>query len=601
MFEEEDDKRPRLLIADDEASIREVLRVSLCESYECVEAASAEEALELLRGEKFDLILSDIQMNGMSGLEMVPHALRRDPDTVVIMISAERAIESAVEAMRAGAFDYVTKPFDLRHVEAAVRRALEHRALREAKRRYEVYLEEMIERRTAEVDHLSHHDALTGLPNRALFEDRLAQALLSAQRSKQRLAILSLNLDRFKLINDTLGPAAGDELLRRVAERVSACVREGDSVARYGSDEFALLLTQVGEAEDVIEISRRVLEAFKQPFRCNGHTLYLTTSAGVSIYPEDGKDAHTLLKNAGAALHRAKWQEGNTCQLYTADLNAKALRRLTLGSYLRQALEREEFEVHYQPQVKVDDFRIVGAEALVRWRHPELGMVSPAEFIPLAEETGLIVPLGEWVLRAACGQIREWHGDGANHLCIAVNLSPRQFRQPDLIGMVERALAETGLDARYLELELTEGSVMTDPRKAAATLRELRLMGIGVAIDDFGTGYSSLSHLKSFPLTTLKIDKAFLSDAVTNPADAAIVGAIVALARSLDLRVKAEGVETEEQLEFLRALECDEAQGYLFGMPLPAQEFARLLPESGRRTTGSLLSFEPRASNGSRA
>lgn len=599
MFEE-DGKRPRLLIADDEAGIREVLRAALCESYECVEASSAEEALELLRREKFDLILSDIQMNGMSGLEMVPHALRHDPDTVVVMLSAELAIESAIEAMRAGAFDYVTKPFDLRHVEAAVRRALEHRALREAKRRYEVYLEEMIDRRTAEVAHLSHHDALTGLPNRVLFEDRLSQALLSAERGKQRLAVLSLDLDRFKNINDTLGPAAGDELLRRVAERVSACVREGDSVARYGSDEFALLLTQVGEAENVIEISRRILEAFKQPFRCDGYTLYLTTSAGVSIYPEDGEDAHTLLKNAGAALHRAKRQEGNVYQLYTADLNAKALRRLTLENYLRQALEREEFEVHYQPQVKVDDFRIVGAEALVRWQHPELGMVSPAEFIPLAEETGLIVQLGEWILRSACEQIREWRGAGASPLRVAVNLSPRQFRQPDLIGMVWRALAGAGLDAHHLELELTESSVMTDPQKAAATLRELRLMGVGVAIDDFGTGYSSLSHLKSFPLTTLKVDKSFLSDAATDPADAAIVRAIVALARSLDLRVKAEGVETGEQLELLRALGCDEAQGYLFSRPLPAQEFARLLPERGRRTARNLLPFAPRISGQSR-
>jgi diguanylate cyclase (GGDEF)-like protein len=571
--------KPRILIADDELQIRELLCELLSRNYVCTGVNSAEQALTLLRAEQFDLVLSDVAMGGLSGLEMVPHVLRIAPETVVIMISGGQQIESAVEALRVGAFDYITKPFDLRHVEAAVRRALEHRALRESKRRYENDLEEMIKQRTAQVDHLSYHDALTGLPNRILFEDRVAQALLSAQRNRRMLAVMLLDLDRFQTANDTLGPMVGDRVLCDVAERLSLCMRPGDSIARLGSDEFALLLTQLESTEDADNLHQKIVAAFRHPFLCGTHELYLTASKGVSFYPLDGTDTHSLLKNAGAALCQAKEQGGDEYQVYTAEMNAGSLKRLALENSLRRALERDEFILHYQPQADIATRKITGVEALVRWQHPELGVVSPAEFIPLAEETGLMVPLGEWVLRTACAQHRRWQQAGFPQLSMSVNLSLRQFRQSNLPGMVEQVIAETGVDPTCLELELTESAVMMNTENAVTTLRKLRALGIRIAIDDFGTGYSSLNYLKNLPIDTLKIDRSFMRDAATNPVDAAIVQAIITLAHSLNLKVKAEGIETQEQLDFLRQLRCDEIQGYLLSRPLPAEAFEQLLSE----------------------
>lgn len=589
--------KPRILIADDEVQIRELLCELLSRTYECKGVNSAEQALTLLRAERFDLVLSDIAMGGLSGLEMVPHVLRIAPETVVIMISGGQQIESAVEALRVGAFDYITKPFDLRHVEAAVRRALDHRALRESKRRYENDLEELIKQRTAQVDHLSYHDALTGLPNRILFEDRVAQALLSAQRNRRMLAVMLLDLDRFQTANDTLGPIVGDRVLCDVAERLSLCVRAGDSIARLGSDEFALLLTQLDSTEDVEHLHQKIVAAFQHPFLCGPHELYLTASKGVSFYPLDGTDTHSLLKNAGAALCQAKEQGGDEYQVYTAEMNAGSLKRLSLENNLRRALERDEFIVHYQPQADLATRKITGVEALVRWQHPDLGVVSPAEFIPLAEETGLMVPLGEWVLRTACAQHRAWQQGGFPELSMSVNLSLRQFRQTNLPGMVEQVIAETGVAPTCLELELTESAVMMNTENAVTTLRKLRALGIRIAIDDFGTGYSSLNYLKNLPIDTLKIDRSFVRDAATNPVDAAIVQAIITLAHSLNLKVKAEGIETQEQLDFLRQLRCDEIQGYLLSRPLPAEALEQLLLEeqesSIMRTISSSVSDAP--------
>jgi diguanylate cyclase (GGDEF)-like protein len=571
------DRKYRILIADDEVQIRDLLCELLSPSYECVGVNSAEQALKLLRAEKFDLILSDIRMSGLSGLEMVPHVLSIAPETVVIMISGGQQIESAIEALRVGAFDYITKPFDLRHVEAAVRRALDHHALRESKRRYENDLEELIKQRTAQVDHLSYHDALTGLPNRILFEDRVAQAILSAQRNKQMLGVMLLDLDRFQTTNDTLGPMVGDRVLCDVAERLTICVRTGDSIARLGSDEFAILLTQLESAEDTDELHQKIVAAFQQPFLCGTHELYLTASKGISFYPLDGTDTHSLLKNAGAALCQAKEQGGDAYQIYRAEMNAGSLKRLALENSMRRALERDEFIVHYQPQADVGTQHITGVEALVRWQHPELGLISPAEFIPLAEETGLMVSLGEWVLRTACAQNKAWQQAGFTKLSMSVNLSLRQFRQTNLTGMVEQVIRETGVDPTCLELELTESAVMMNTESAVTTLRKLQALGIRIAIDDFGTGYSSLNYLKNLPIDTLKIDRSFVRDAATNPVDAAIVQAIITLAHSLNLKVKAEGIETQEQLDFLRLLRCDEIQGYLLSRPLPAEALEQLL------------------------
>lgn len=571
----------RILIVDDEPQVRSVLRESLSEGHVCAEAASAEDALELLRGGQFDLILTDIVMGGMSGLEMLPQVRRLAPDAVVIMISGEQTIGNAIEAMRAGAFDYITKPFDLQQVRIAVGRALDYRALREAKRRYEADLEELVRSRTAELDHISLHDTVTGLSNRVLFEEHLDRALVSAQSGQHLFALIFCDLDRFKQINDTLGYRAGDRLLRSVAERLCACARKDDVLARVGGDEFALLVTRMSGPEDAVEVVSQIHEALKPPVDIDGHELFITASVGISLYPGDGHDSQTLLKNATAARYRAQLQGGAGYHFYTSDMNEKALRRLTLENRLRRAVEREELIVYYQPKVDINANRIVGMEALVRWQSPELGLVSPAEFIPLAEDCGLIVPVGEWVLRTACAQNKLWHDSGLAQLRVAVNLSARQFRQHDLSAKISQILDETGLEPQYLELELTESSIMQSADSAAGTLGELREKGIEISIDDFGTGYSSLGYLKRLPIDTLKIDQSFVREMTTEPDSAAIVQAIIALAHNLNLKVVAEGVETEEQMRFLHLLRCDQAQGYLFSKPLPAEEFEqRLIGES---------------------
>jgi diguanylate cyclase (GGDEF)-like protein/PAS domain S-box-containing protein len=439
------------------------------------------------------------------------------------------------------------------------------------------------------INYLAYYDALTGMPNRTLFENRLPQALSLAERNEQMVAVMLFELDRFDGINDTLGHATGDRLLQGVAQRLVTFVRGSDTVARFSANGFALMSMQIRQSEDAakiaertqqtIEIATDLIEALRPPFNFDGQELYVTARIGIGLYPYDGTDAQTLLKNAAAALQRARQEDGPSYQFYTADMNAKALKRLTLETNLRRALERDEFLLYYQPQVDIATGQMCGLEALVRWQHPKSGLVSPAEFIPLAEETGLIVPLGERVLRKACAQHKSWQQDGIQPRCVSVNLSALQFRQPNLAEVIARVLRDTALDPTYLELELTESSVMKDPERAIQTLCELRDMGIHVAIDDFGAGYSSLSYLKRFPIDRLKIDQSFVREATTDPADAAIIMAIITLAHNLRLKVIAEGVETEEQLRFLRLLRCDEVQGYLFSRPLPAEEIRRLLRE----------------------
>jgi diguanylate cyclase (GGDEF)-like protein len=570
-----------ILIVDDEPVIRNMVRSMLGKSYNCTVAGSAEEALLLLQKEKYALVISDINMGGMSGLEMIPQVRAFAPDTVIMMISGEQTIESAIEAMRVGAFDYIMKPFDFQHVEAAARRALEHHALLAAKRRYENHLEELVRQRTAELNHLAYHDALTGLPNRILFEDRLTQTLILAERNHQAIGMLLLSLDGFKKVHDTLGRAIGDRLLQKVAERLRGSAQKGETVARFEGDEFALLLTQIGgtESEDVVGAIFQINESLKLPFIIDEHELFITVSIGISLYPDDGADAPTLLKNAAAALYGAREQGGDNYQFYTADMNAKAMKRLTLENSLRRALERDEFEVYYQPVLDFNTKKIVGMEALLRWHRPEFGLVQPAEFIPLAEDTGMILPIGEWVLRTACAQSKAWQVAGFAPLSLAVNLSARQFQQQNLVEVVLQILQETGLDAPNLELELTESSIMKNAESAVRTLGELKAMGVKIAIDDFGTGYSSLGYLKRLPIDTLKIDRSFVCDVTTDPDDAALVMAIITLAHNLRLKVVAEGVDSEIQLSFLHLLRCDEWQGYLFSKPLPVKPFQELLSQ----------------------
>ncbi len=572
-----EEQKARVLIIDDEEQIRNLLVTVLGDIYLCRAAGSAEEALTALAGDKFDLVISDIDMGGMSGLELVPRVYSMSPDTVVVMISGNQDIETAIEAMRVGAFDYVTKPLDLRHVEAAVERAVEHCQLLKEKRRYKEERESLIEERAAQVDRLAYYDTVTDLPNRTLFEDRLKQAVAVARSTNRILGILFISIDQFKKVNDTLGHGRGDGLLREFAERLRSCISETDTVARFGNDEFALLETRIEDTNDVVETIGSLSQVLKFSFDLAGHEVFATASVGVSLFPLDGQDSQTLLKNAGAALYKAKTSGGDNYQFYTADMHAMASKRLALETSLRRAIQNEEFLIHYQPRVSVDSFEITGVEALVRWQHPELGLISPSEFIPLAEDTGLIVPIGEWVLRNACLQNKEWQDQGFAPIHMAVNISARQFHEQDVTEMIIRVLDETGLPPECLELELTESSIMKNADFAAEVLNRLKSMGIGISIDDFGTGYSSLASLKRLPIDALKIDQSFVRDATSDPDDAALVMAIVTLAHNLRLKVIAEGVETEEQLRFLQLLRCDEIQGYFFCKPLPAKSLVPLL------------------------
>ncbi|HEV2833821.1 MAG TPA: EAL domain-containing protein [Pyrinomonadaceae bacterium] len=432
------------------------------------------------------------------------------------------------------------------------------------------------------LNHLAYHDALTDLPNQVLFKDRLKQAIAYSRRSDQMHAVLLLNLDRFKTINDSLGYMAGDRLLQSVAERLTSCVRDSDTVARFGGDEFAILLTQISRAQDAANAARAIKEVLDQAFIFDEQEVFISTSIGISMYPHDDRDTAGLLKNAGTALDRAKVQGGNNYQFYTAGGTTRALKQLVLESNLRGALEREEFIVHYQPQVTIPDFHLVGMEALVRWKHPSLGMLYPSEFVQLAEDSGLIIALGDWVMRTACLQNKLWQQKGLAPMRLSVNFSARQFQQPTFMTTVAEILQATNLDPRWLELELTESSIMKEPEQAIEKLHELKLMGIKVAIDDFGTGYSSLNYLKRFPIDTLKIDKTFVSDVCKDPHDTAIVRAIITLGHALDLMVIAEGVETQEQLQYLTSLGCDVVQGFLFSKSLSAHAFDELLVEQRR-------------------
>lgn len=439
-----------------------------------------------------------------------------------------------------------------------------------------------------QLQHLATHDSLTGLPNRALYSDRLEVAILEAQRNQRLVAAMHLNLDRFKTINDTLGHEMGNALLQAVADRLEKKIRDVDTIARLGSDEFALVFTDIAQLDEVSELTQEILHSFRKPFRIGEHELFLTASVGIAVYPLDDLTPDGLLKNAAIALSRSKDTGGNTYQFYTAEMNAKALQHLLLDNALHHALERDELQLYYQPQLNFLTGKVCGMEALLRWKHPELGMISPAEFIPLAEKTGLIVPIGEWVLRTACTQNKAWQTAGLPALPVAVNLSGRQFAELNLAQTITQILKQTGLSPDLLELEITEGTLIQNVQNSIAILHELNSLGIAISIDDFGTGYSSLSYLKRFPINAIKIDQSFVRDIYTDPNDAAIVSAIIAMARSLGMKTIAEGVETNEQLSFLRSHRCDLMQGYYFSKPVTAEVISQMLSEDWSLSFGGM-------------
>ncbi|NVD97801.1 EAL domain-containing protein [Massilia sp. BJB1822] len=552
-----------VLVVDDDRSTRTTLRYILQrDGFRVEEAADGAEALAMLKRCQPDVILMDAVMPVMDGftacarMQEIPGASA----IPVLMITALQDNSSVERAFAAGASDYIPKPIHYAVLSQRVRRIIE--ANRAEKR----------------IRHLAYNDLLTGLPNRTLFFELLAQGIEEAAKREHQLAVLFMDLDRFKYVNDNLGHDVGDRLLVAVAQRVRHSVRNVDTVARLGGDEFTVVLGELEGPAAAAAAAHNICRVLATPFQIDGHDIFVTSSVGIAIYPHDGKDVATLVKHADSAMYRAK-KTNTGFKFYEASMEQSISEHVRMESDLRRAMEQQQLEVFYQPQAMLENGHIVGMEALVRWRHPTRGMVPPSEFIPLAEETGLINPLGEWVLHTACAQLKAWMDDGLPPLRVAVNISARQLLQKDFADSVEAALNTTGLAPQYLELEITETTLMENAQETLQALHQLRNLGVRLSIDDFGTGYSSLSYLKRFPVDIIKIDRSFVRDVPHDTDDAAIVTAIIALAHSLRLEVVAEGVETEAQLRFLRSRQCDLLQGYHLSPAVPADEFARLVRE----------------------
>jgi len=558
-----------LLIEDNEGDAR-LVKEMLAEDPEvafrvhCVDRLSA--GLELLSAETTALVLLDLSLPDSHGLETFSKVYAHSPQVPIIVLTGNNDRTTALSAVKHGAQDYLVKnKLDCELLVRAIHHSIE-------RKHYQQQLEQH-----------ANYDSLTGLPNRNLLYDRMKQAVF-AQRSVRSIALVFIDLDHFKFINDSLGHGAGDKLLQCMAERLRSMVRDSDTVSRLGGDEFVLILNDQTSQDVIFHAVQRILGKVSEPIKIDGKDLCVTCSAGISFYPQDGSDVETLLKNSDAAMYQAKEHGRNNFKFFTAEMNKRANERLVLESNLRRALERNELVLHYQTKVDLKTGVIVGAEALVRWEHPERGLLPPNDFIPLADETGLIVEIGEWVLRTACAQNRAWQDAGMRPIIISVNLSARQFRREGLVESVARITADANLKPEYLEMELTESIVMHDAEAAIAILQGLKALGVHLSIDDFGTGYSSLSYLTSLPIGTLKIDHSFVTDIDRQDGGnrGILAQAIISLGHSLNLNVIAEGVENESQLQFLKANGCDEAQGYYFSKPMPPQDCARLLAASQR-------------------
>ena len=528
----------------------------------CMSAAEAH-----LAAHAADIILLDLGLPDAQGLEAIRRAHAAAPGVPVVVLTGLDDESLAVQALQQGAQDYLIKgQIETRGLLRSLRYAIERKTMESAALAM-----------ARQMAHSAEHDFLTGLPNRMLLNDRVGQAIALAARHVKKVAVLFLDLDGFKHINDSLGHQVGDKLLQSIAKRLVDCIRGSDSVSRQGGDEFVVLLLELEHAEDAAVTARRMLQAVAQPHSIGQHDLHVTASIGVSVYPDDGLDADTLIKNADTAMYQAKENGRRSFQFFKPAMNVRAVERQFIEEGLRGALERQEFALHYQPKVNLTTGAITGAEALIRWTHPARGSISPADFIPVAEDCGLILPIGAWVLREACAQARIWMDAGLPVASMAVNVSAMEFRAENFLENLFAVLAETGLDPKSLELELTESVLMKHAASAAAILQTLRESGMRVTVDDFGTGYSSLSYLRKFPVDALKIDQSFIRQISSAGNDTVIVKAVIGMGRSLKLRVIAEGVEKLEELAFLRAYRCDEAQGYYFSRPVPPQQFAMLL------------------------
>jgi diguanylate cyclase (GGDEF)-like protein len=569
-------KKPatRLLLIEDNPGdvrlLREMLNEPATHPTEMTQVGSMREAEQHLAIGVTDIVLLDLGLPDAQGLGAVRWAHTAAPHIPLVVLTGLDDESLATQALQEGAQDYLIKgQIDPRGLHRALRYAVERKILEEAARAMAL-----------QMAHSAQHDFLTGLPNRMLLNDRVSQAIAFAPRHMKQVAVLFLDLDNFKHINDSLGHPTGDKVLQSVARRLLDCVRESDTVSRQGGDEFVVLLSEAEHWEEAVDVATRMLEAVAEPHSIDQHDLHMTASIGISVFPDDGVDAETLIKNADTAMYQAKENGRQSFQFFKPAMNVRAVERQSIEESLRRALERDEFALHYQPKIDLRTGTTIGAEALLRWTHPTRGAVSPAQFIPIAEDCGLIRPIGSWVLRAACEQARAWLDAGLPEITMAVNVSSMELQDEKFLARTIAVLDETGLDPSCLELELTESVLMKHAESAASILQALRERGVRVAVDDFGTGYSSLSYLRKFPIDALKIDQSFVSQISAAGDDTSIVSAVISMARSLKLRVIAEGVETLEQLLFLQAHECDEAQGYHFSRPVPAEQFAALLAES---------------------
>ena len=569
-----------ILIVDDESQNRKLLEALLRpEGYLTICAANGEEALASVAQQAPDLILLDIMMPYMDGYQ-VASILKANPATCnipIIMVTAQIDRGARLAALHSGAEEFLTKPVDRAELWLRVRNLLRLKAYGDFLQNHSSSLEQEVQARTADLQHLAHYDPLTGLANRTLFFDTLGKILGLASNRDRKLAVLYVDVDHFKTVNESLGHAAGDELLRQLSARLLQCVHARDTVGRLGGDEFALILLMHDGQQSATQVANMIRHVLRAPFQLNGSEVVITASIGITVHPADASDPETLIKYADTAMYRAKQAGRDTFRFFTAQMNAEVLAQLELETALRKAVTNGEFVLHYQPKVELESGRIAGLEALLRWQRPGYGLVSPNEFVPALEASGLIVHVGRWVIAEVCRQISLWMRSAIGLVPVSVNVSGRQFLESDLDGDVMTALSESDIPAEQLELELTESSLMADTERTIATLQALKQRGVQISIDDFGTGYSSLAYLRRFPIDKLKIDIAFIRHVTTNADDAAIALAIIGMAHSLKLDVVAEGVETAAQLEYLRQHRCDKIQGDYFSPPLAVPELEKML------------------------
>lgn len=578
---------PRILVVDDDLAMRLLFSEALePEGFDIVEAENGEEAIELCEKNNFDLILLDVMMPVKDGFEACKgiREISNMDHLPIVMVTALDDVDSITRASEVGATDFITKPIYWPILAHRLRYMLKASHALAALRHSE-----------EQVKQLAYYDVLTGLPNRLLFREHVQYALDQAERNGGGVAIMFLDLDNFKQINDSLGHDVGDELLRQFGERLIRLTRKTDTssrrdandpgikMSRLGGDEFTVLLTGVSKTFDVGRIANRIVTGISSSFTIYEHEMFITTCLGISLYPLDGTDIETLLKHADVAMYNAKSSGRNTYCFYDAAMNADAIDRLKLENSLRIALENKQFQLYYQPRVDVATGEVKSVEALLRWHHPTLGLIMPDQFIPIAEDTRLIIPIGEWVVEEACRQIMLWHDSGYNSIKMAVNLSAIQFSDDGLKSTLLNILERSGCRPEYLELEITESALMIDREHSIEILEFFRETGLSLSIDDFGIGYSSLSSLKDFPIDVLKIDRSFIENLPDDTRAGAIVSAIINLAQMLNLMVVGEGVENEAQLDFLKELHCDQYQGYYFSKPLPENEIAKKLTKSKRR------------------